>query len=108
MKSSLKPATKSEKRRIVIIKSEVGCIACYQNGNIGTWADAHHIISEKTGRRISHSHTIPLCSAHHTGPYGIHKRKKWFADTYGSDKYLLGYTNDMVAQFEASVVGRLA
>jgi len=106
MKSSLKPATKAEKRRFEIIKRDVGCIACYiEHGVMGTEADAHHLLSG--GRRISHSHTIPLCPACHTGPNSIHKRKQWFRDLYGTDDELLDRTDALVKQFESNTVGAL-
>lgn len=41
-----------------------GCAACRKRGHM-RYADAHHILDG--GRRISHSHTIPLCSWHHKG-----------------------------------------
>ena len=95
MKSSLPPATQAERRRIDIIK-QIGCIA-----------DAHHLISKATGKRISHHHTIALCpEKHHKyGPQSIHQGKRAFNDLYGSDAYLLAETNRRVADFEASIIG---
>jgi hypothetical protein len=108
VKSSLPAPTKSEQRRFEIIKREVGCIACYMDyGVLGTWADAHHLIDPKTGNRISHSHTIPLCpDRHHKyGKRSIHKGKLRFHEDYGTDESLLSLTNSKVVMFEANTVG---
>jgi len=104
---SLPTATKAEKRRFEIISRDVGCIACYQlSGIMGTPGDCHHLLSPDTGRRISHLHTIGLCKAHHDkGPLSIHKAKFNFRRKFGSDKFLLEQTNDLVAVFESTVIG---
>ena len=89
-----------------IIKREVGCIACRKYGHEGTPADVHHLINPKTGNRISHAATIPLCKVHHDLPGGsIHKNKRWFAETFGTDEELLAETDRLVAEFEGNVVG---
>jgi len=98
MKTGIKSATKAEKRRFQIIREELGCVAC---GLLG--CQAHHLLSG--GRRISHSHTIPLCPGCHTGPNSIHKRKRWFRDLYGTDDELLDRTDALVKQFESTIVG---
>ena len=80
-----------------IIKRDIGCIACYKDhGVFGTPAHAHHLLSG--GRRISHLHTIGLCELHHVGADGIHTRKRWVRDTYGTDNELLALTNELLAQ----------
>ena len=106
MKSSLPPPTKAQSRRMGIIKREIGCIACRQFNFFGVWADAHHLISEETGERISHSHTIPLCKRHHDkGRESIHGAKRWFRESFGTDEALLAETDRLVAKFEANTVG---
>jgi len=67
------------------------------------FANAHHLLSG--GKRISHAHTIPLCDLHHTGVEGIHTRKKWFREQFGTDDELLEITNDQVVLLEASIIG---
>ncbi len=92
--------TKAERRRFEILKSSIGCIAC---GN-PVFCHAHHLLSG--GRRISHLHTIPLCQECHVGnELSTHKTKRKFIETYGTDEELLERTNDLIAQFEASVIG---
>jgi len=97
VKSSLPAATKAEKRRFDIIKFEVGCLV-----HPGTPAEAHHILCEKTGNRISHAATIPLCPDCHRD---THHKKLWFRKMHGTDAQLLGRTNWLVSQFEASTIG---
>jgi Recombination enhancement, RecA-dependent nuclease len=106
MKSALPPPTKQESRRMEIIAREIGCIACRKYGNDGVWANVHHLIDPKTGNRISHDATIPLCPMHHDQPGGsIHRNKVWFAETFGTDEELLAETNRLVSEFESNVVG---
>lgn len=102
MKSSLPAPTKAQSKRMYIIKAEIGCIACDLLGNSGVWADAHHLLSG--GRRISHDHTIPLCKLHHNGKDGIHTRKRWFRETFGSDDELLAVTNKLLSIVEENTI----
>ncbi len=98
MKSSLNNLTKKERRRIDIIKFEIGCL-----NHPGTFAHAHHLLS--AGKRISHAHTIPLCPECHVGKDSIHGRKKWFREKYGTDEELLAETDKHVEEFEARTIG---
>ena len=111
MKSSLKNPTKAEVRRIQIIKGEIGCVACRIDGHGYVPADAHHLLSG--GRRISHSHTIPLCPWHHRGVVADYKPigmpslaldKKKFEEWYGTEEQLLEFTNVAGEAFERTVV----
>jgi len=78
------------------VKEIIGCIICYKiSGILGSPAHAHHLLSG--GRRISHKHTIGLCELHHVGADGIHTRKRWVRDTYGTDNELLALTNELLA-----------
>ena len=57
------------------------CVVC------DAWpVEVHHCISGRYGsRKASDFDTIPLCYAHHRGPFGIHTDKaQWEAD-YGPD-----------------------
>ncbi len=103
MKSSLPAATKAEKKRIGIIKRDVGCIACYlDSGMFETPADAHHIISDISGNRMGHKYTIPLCpEKHHKyGKMSIHGGAKLFVKTYGTELELLELTNEWAEVFK--------
>ena len=105
MRSSLPPPTKSESRRMEIIKSQVGCIATRFDQLQYTPCEIHHLISEKTGNRISHAATIGLTYEHHQGKDGIHKAKKRFKAKYGSDAELLELTNECIALIEGNIIG---
>ena len=96
--------TKTQRRRALILKQEVGCLACGLDGHDRVPADLHHFLSG--GRRISHSHSVPLCKLHHTGAEGIHTRKHWFADEYGTDIYLLTLADTAWQAFEDNTIGR--
>ena len=106
MKSSLPAPTKVQAHRMEIISRDIGCIANHILLNPGVPAQVHHLISEKTGRRISHDATIPLSPEFHTGPFSIHGSKRKFAERFGSDEYLLSEVNRLVEIFEANTVGR--
>lgn len=115
MKSSLPPPTKAQKRRMGIIKQDIGCIVCHSRGLGVVPADAHHILSG--GRRISHDATIPLCKLHHDGydaardgvanmfEPSLADSKRDFIAKYGTELALLAETDRRVAEFERSVVG---
>lgn len=107
MKSSLPPPTSAQKRRIKIIKQETGCIACYiDSGIMGTPCDAHHIIDQKTGKRMGHDYVLGLCphKHHRTGEYSIHGGRKKFIERYGSEAYLWKKQNSLVAGFEGAII----
>ena len=97
MKTSLPNATRSEKRRFIIMSQDIGCI-----NHLGTPAETHHLLSEKTGNRISHLASIPLCSICHAD---AHSSKKWFRDKYGTNAQLLSRTNREVKRFEGNTTG---
>lgn len=111
MKSSLPPPTKAEQRRFEIITQRLGCVACRMEGFGYVPADAHHLLSG--GRRISHSHTIPLCPWHHRGVAADYKpvgqpslalNKREFEEWYGTEEQLLEATNAGVRAIEGGVV----
>jgi len=106
MKSGLPQATDTQKRRFRIIKEEIGCIVCLNFGQFAP-AHAHHLIDPKTGNRISHDATIPLCDPHHVGTdLSTHKHKKKFATLFGTDEALLAVTNQLVDEYEVNTIGR--
>ena len=110
MKSSLKSATKAEKRRFMRLQ-DVGCIACrIAVGTGGIPSDIHHILSG--GRRISHSATLPLCCWHHRGlPVGdmdidamdlllgpsLALSKRRFINRFGTEMELLEMVNKILS-----------
>ena len=105
MKSSLPNPTKAESRRMEIIKSEIGCIACWIDVNMYCPPAIHHLLD--TGRRRGHRYTIGLCEGaidHHQGNNGIHRAKRSFREKYGTDDELLRMTNDLIVIFENNVV----
>ena len=99
-----KSATKSEKYRFNILGREIGCLACYKDsGVLGTPADIHHLLY--CGKRISHSHTIPLCPHHHGRQVDKERGKSQppltsrtkFVMKYGTENELLTLTNELLA-----------
>ena len=95
MKTSLPNATRSEKRRFIIMAQEVGCI-----NHLGTPAQVHHLLSG--GNRISHMATVPLCCMCHDH---VDSDKIWFRENYGTDAQLLSRTNREVKRFEDNTIG---
>ena len=108
MKSPIKPATKAEKRRFMLMQ-DIGCIACRMGGRGGIPSDIHHILTG--GRRTSHSETIPLCIWHHrgltVGGLGIHEmdmllgpsmaiEKRKFTHRFGTEVELLEQVNKLL------------
>ena len=91
-----------------ILKREVGCLACQQEGLGVVWADYHHAPHPPKGV-AGHDWGYPLCPYHHRGmgagigPSLAHG-KKAFHERYGSDEYLVSVANEALGQFEAMVV----
>jgi hypothetical protein len=74
---------KAEREHMARVKA-LGCILCGRN------AEVHHIT--RSGRRIDHFHTIPLCPEHHrTGRFGeaVHNGKRAFQKKHGDQMALL-------------------
>lgn len=93
---TLPAATAAEKRRFEILAREIGCLI-----HRGTPAHMHHLIDPKTGNRVSHAATIPLCpDCHHMR----HSKKLRFWLKYGSDEDALIVANRLVAEFEGRIV----
>jgi hypothetical protein len=103
MKSKARSATKSQLRRMLIIKSITGCVACIKDDRDPVPCNAHHMLAG--GQRIGHDHTYGLCTFHHVGELSIHGSKRRFLEKYGSEQELLEMTNKLIAEFESSVTG---
>lgn len=115
MHSSLKAPTKAEQHRLAWMKMD-GCIACRKRGNM-RYADVHHIL--EGGRRVSHSHSIPLCEWHHRGINVFSERgdaqllsmlgpslahdKKAFTAEFGTEQELLKETDDRYMEGQIDV-----
>jgi hypothetical protein len=82
--------------------ADLGCVACYLDGNAGTPAEIHHIrAGVGMGRRSSNYAAIPLCPSHHRGlnhpgTPSIHLSKRAFIDRYGTENDLLKVTEDLL------------
>ena len=96
MKTALPSPTKDEARRMEIIASQVGCIACWIDHKVYTPCQIHHLLD--TGRRRGHQYSIGLCYNHHQGNGGIHRAKRAFRNQYGTDDDLLDLTNERIEQ----------
>ena len=87
-----KAATKAEKRHMDRVAA-LGCIICSMPATI------HHCGTYMGGGR-DHMKTIGLCWEHHLGTEGIdgkHMGKRSWEAKYGSEEYLLGRVNDLLA-----------
>jgi len=88
--------TKAEKERLARLKG-MECIAC---GGFPT--EVHHMINQDHKKR-DHMRTIPLCGdwslkwGCHRGPLSIHRTRKEFRETYGSEELLLIRVNELLA-----------
>lgn len=88
-----KPPNKEEKEHMGKIAMMQCCAA---NGDCSPGTEVHHIT--KTGRRLGHMFTIPLCKNHHGPqtplPFGeaVHKGTKTFESQYGTQMKLLELT----------------
>ena len=85
--------TPEDREHLERIKS-MGCITCPEPPP----SNAHHIT--KCGKRISHKHTLPLCTRCHvgieTGDISVHGSKKTFEAAYGTQMELLEKVNEML------------
>lgn len=92
-----KAATKEENERMAKIAQMQCCVA---NGDCRPGTQVHHIT--KTGRRLGHMFTIPLCENHHSPqtplPYGeaVHNGVKTFESQFGTQMEMLERTNAMI------------
>lgn len=102
---------KELKRRIYLIKAEVGCVACRQDGHYVTPCDAHHLISGS--RRRGDRFTVPLCPWHHRGvdprpgqelTPSLARNPEAFEAQYGPDGILLHLTDRALELLEENTV----
>ena len=105
MKSSLPEATKEQRKRWQQMQA-TGCVACCLDGMIGNPGDIHHLLSG--GKRISHWHSVCLCSFHHRNVLkGDHhndtpslaSEPKKFRERYGNDQELLAAQNAILQHY---------
>lgn len=72
------------------------CIVCRNEGLGDSPAAVHHLL--KSGKRISHRHTIPLCYQHHQSEHNdalsvsVHPWEAEFEERYGTQLELLEQT----------------
>lgn len=90
-------ATKAQQERM----SRVAILPCsVNNEDCSAGVQVHHIT--KTGRRLGHDFTIPLCFNHHHNQtpllYGeaVHKGTKAFEEKYGTQFEMLERTNELL------------
>lgn len=77
----------------------LGCVVCRNEGHGASPAEVHHLL--KSGRRMGHRFTIPLCPPHHRPTIvetnivfvSRHPYKKRFESKYGTELELLEQTN---------------
>lgn len=63
-----------------------------------TPTEAHHTICGRYGQhKTPDREAIPLCRHHHTGADGIHTKRAWWVDTFGSDTDFIAVTQDAIA-----------
>ena len=92
--------TKVEKAWLDAI-CRVGCIVCRLQGLGATPAEPHHLLL-KSGRRMGHLFTIPLCPEHHRGHrndakcISRHPYRSAFEARYGTEAQLLERTKELV------------
>lgn len=109
MKSKLGTPNKATLARWDVMQ-DIGCIACLKEGNPGVKGDVHHVL--RAGRRVSHDHSLVLCSWHHRGvPLGtsaketekilgpsLARSKRDFTARYGTERELLELVDTLVEE----------
>lgn len=91
--------TKSEKKLFDKL-SQLGCIVCLREGYGFSPTEIHHI-RQNAGMGQKSKEVIPLCPQHHRiGGYGIaiHAGQKEFESKYGTEKFLLECTNQLLKE----------
>lgn len=77
---------------------DLPCICCAILGiSQNTPTEAHHTICGRySQRKTPDDQAIPLCRNHHTGPDGIHTRRKWWVEAFGNDTDYIEQTRERV------------
>jgi len=95
-------ATNVEKDKMDRVAS-LGCIVCKIYYNVESPGHIHHLTGLKyrsIGKKAKEF--ICLCPTHHQNSngehYSIHGHPKLFAEKYGSQEFLLEYTNKFLAE----------
>lgn len=93
-------ATKAERQWLDTI-SRMGCVVCILQGLGPSPAEPHHLL-RKSGRRMGHLFTIPLCPPHHRlgrndeEVVSRHPYRVEFERRYGTETQLLEQTQEFV------------
>lgn len=93
--------TKAEKKWLGDI-CQIGCIVCRLHLGVSSPAEPHHMLL-KSGRRMGHLFTLPLCPAHHRGHrndeicVSRHPYRTAFEKRYGTEAALLERTRELVS-----------
>ena len=105
---------------------DIGCIVCRELGLGFVPAEKHHLTTtgrHGTGKRRGEAATIGVCSWHHRGVIGEGYTRKEMADCYGpgyalqarafreiygSDDDLLAEQDRLIANWQDSIIGRVA
>ena len=91
---------KDEKRWLDAI-CRLGCVVCLVEGLGKSPAEPHHLLL-KSGRRMGHMFTIPLCPLHHRSGrndekcVSRHPYRDQFERRYGTEASLLERTRELV------------
>jgi len=91
--------TKAEKQRFQQLV-DIGCVVCLRSGYGYSQPEIHHLRTG-AGAGQKSKDTIPLCPQHHRiGGYGIaiHAGQKEFEKRYGTEQFLLEYTNKFLGE----------
>lgn len=78
--------TKAEKNHLDRTLA-LGCVVCRQVFEVLSPAEAHHVRRLATSKKREDAPVIPLCPAHHRGPYGIgiHSGRETWEKAFGSE-----------------------
>lgn len=94
MSHSGKNPTKRQSDYHNLLCRQVGCIACFKDGNFNDWVSIHHVIGR--ARPNAHWLVLPLCGGHHQAGTGqdrdmiaVHPYKARFEERYGSQLELV-------------------
>lgn len=112
---------RDRQRRFRLIQ-EIGCLPCHMRGWYAA-PDIHHLnLGAHAGqKRLGDDSTIGLCPYHHRGvtplPLGqayrslgpsLARNPNEFREVFGSDEMLLAKQNELIAEREALIVGKIA
>lgn len=107
MKTKQRAVTRAEKSYHDLL-AKLGCIACLIDGRFNDYVSIHHVDGRtKPG---CHGKVLPLCAEHHqqddTDPLqrvAVHPWSAQFEAIYGSQEWLMGYANALLARMGKGV-----